>query len=190
MRDVTAVILSPAPFGRVPQGVAVVNHVSTFSDMAGLLDAYFTAALKVRTPFFFFLDWDDELPKDYLSVLDECMAADQPLAYTMEMVHTSGDRWLRNPGPYSLDRLKQDGTLIHHLAVCRTADAHEVIAGLPRGTYAMEPLLYSQLAARGWAFVPRVGYIWNKHATGMHRHPTTIRCHVNVQRWLRRAAPT
>lgn len=182
--SITAVTLSKTPMAREFAGLEYLNHVSEFSDIEGLLSAYFDAALRVRTEHFFFLDDDDDLPADYLSVLEDCLAAGVALAYTDEQVRTPTQTWVRSPGEYSVSKLLDKPTLLHHLALCRTKDTHEAIGSLPRGLFVMEPYLYSALADRGCAHIPRVGYIWNRGTTGMHRHPSTVRGYSSTLRWL------
>lgn len=182
----TAVILSADPrTHRVVPGARTLVHVSAFHDAAGLLDARFAAIGRVETERFFFLDDDDDLPADFGDVLSECLQHPEPLIYTDEVIRTGGQEHTRRGGPYSQAAYAADPTLIHHLAVCDTAAAREVIPTLPRGEYGFEPMFYWELAKRGARHVPRVGYIWHAGHGGMHRTPSITRAMVNALVWTK-----
>ena len=187
--NVTAVILS-ASRRRVQRrldGVRVMTHVSRFRDAAGLLDARVAAVQRVETDWFFFLDDDDELPADYLRVIDLCVAAGTPIAYTDEII-TRDDRsqTVRRGAPYSEDGFVANSTLIHHLAVCRTEAARRAAAVIPRGTYAVENLLFFEIAKGGATYVPEIGYIWHRRKTGLNRHPSVVIGLVRSTCWANR----
>lgn len=177
--DISAVVLSAKPVSTTLPGVSVVGHVSTFADAAGLLDARLAALEKVRTEWFFFLDDDDELPPDYLRVLERCVGAGTPLAYTDESIN--GVR--RRSAPYSQGAHLRDALLVHHLAVCRTDAARRAARLIPRGTFAVEPLLYWQVAKEGATYIDEVGYLWHRRAAGLSRHPTLTRGLVRSMLW-------
>lgn len=162
-------------------------HVSRFGGVEGLLNARLAAIEKVQTPWFFFLDDDDDLPEGIEGVLDECARADQALAYTNEVIREGGKDLLRQSAPYSQKAHLADFMLVHHLALCRTEDAKQAARTVPRGRYGFEPLFYWQLAKRGAAYVPRTGYIWNK-GSGMHRRPDVRIGMVLSQVWAGRNA--
>lgn len=184
--DISAVILSARPVDKQIDGVPVVAHVSRFSDAESLLAARMAALQKVKTRWFFFLDDDDDLPAGYLRVLQACVDADAAVAYTHELIRQEGKpEVVRRSEPYSQALHLKTPMLIHHLAVCRTADARSAAAYLPRGTYAFEPLMYWELAKRGAAFIDEVGYIWNPSNTGLSRHPTVHRGLVRALLWGR-----
>ena len=171
MADVTAVILSALPIKRQVDGCDTLVHSSRFNDAAGLLEARFAAMARVQTPWFFFLDDDDELPEGYADVLDQCMSAGAPLAYTDEIIRTPRGDHRRTGQPYSQEAHKANNMLVHHLAVCQTEQALNALNKLPRGQYGFEPLFYWELAKSGAAYIPEAGYIWNVNA-GMHRNPS------------------
>lgn len=187
--DISAVVLSAMPVCVALPGINVVNHVSAFTDAAGLLDARLAALGKVRTEWFFFLDDDDALPPDYLRVLDLCVGVGAPLAYTDELIRMPAyfdghvPEFRRKSGPYSQEAHLQDALLVHHLAVCNTDAAQRAARIIPRGTYAVEPLLYWQVAKEGAAYVDEVGYIWQRRKTGLSRHPTLTRGLVRAMLW-------
>ena len=187
--DISAVVLSAKPVTTTLPGIAVVGHVSTFSDAAGLLDSRLAALDKVRTEWFFFLDDDDALPPDYLRVLDRCVSAGAPLAYTDELIRMPAyfdghvPEFRRTSGPYSQEAHLQDALLVHHLAVCNTDAALRAARDIPRGTYAVEPLLYWQVAKEGAAYVDEVGYIWQRRKTGLSRHPSLTRGLARAMLW-------
>ena len=171
--DVSAVILSSKPVNRVIPGITVVPHVSVFSDIAALLAARLKAIEKVQTPHFFFLDDDDDLPENYLDVLQHSLDAKAAVAYTNEVVRESGCELVARSAPYNQALHLQNPMLIHHLALCDTQAAKSIIARIPQGVFAFEPIFYFELAAQGAAHVDRVGYVWNKSASGLSQHYTS-----------------
>lgn len=78
----TAIVLSARPVTLEIPGVQVLASVQTITSVRQLYDVRLEVLGRVTTPFCFYLDDDEELPDDYLSVLDECAAHDVPLAYT------------------------------------------------------------------------------------------------------------
>ena len=186
---VTAVVLSAKPVQKRIPGISVAAHVSTFSDAAGLLDARLRALDAVQTEWFFYLDDDDELPADYLDVLAECMDAEEPLAYTNEIiVLPDGAEYVRRSGPYSRQDHLRDCAFIHHLAVCRTAAAREAAGRIPRGMYGVEPLLFGEVAKAGARWVDRIGYVWRRRASGMSKRcPSVSIGMVRSLAWLARS---
>ena len=185
--SVSAVILSKRPVSRLIPGVTVVPFVSEFSCARGLLQARLESIKRVQTDSFFFLDDDDELPADYLRVLELCEAVDTPLAYTDELI--TGQRltpFVRRSAPYSEDAFIEDPTLIHHLAVCKTDAALRASAVVPRGLFMFENLLWFQVAKEGATYVPEVGYIWNRSATGLSRDPSILTSLVQSSTWAYR----
>jgi len=179
--SITAVVLSAHAYARVWPGLEVLVHRSTIHDAADLQRARFEALANVRTPRFFYLDDDDELPSDYLDVLHECDMADAPLAYTDELV--GGE--LRVAGEYGQAEHLRDPLLVHHLALYDTEAAREAVAQLPRGHYAPEFMLAWQVAKGGAAHVPRVGYHWRKSPGGMHAWPRTILSWARARAWAK-----
>ena len=165
----------------------MVPHVSTFSTAAGLLDARLAALEMIQTEWFFYLDDDDALPENYLSVLDRCMSTGAPLAYTNELIRNEdGTERVRKSGPYSQDAHVADFMLVHHLAVCRTEAAKRAAAAIPRGTYGTESLLFFQVAKGGAQWIDEVGYIWSPKATGLRCHPSLLIGHIQSATWAGR----
>ncbi|MNU19723.1 hypothetical protein D3C71_79560 [compost metagenome] len=178
--NVTAVILSSRSIRKEIPGVQTLVHVSKFQDAAGLLDQRIAAIRKVRTEWFFFLDDDDALPDNYLQVLERCTSVTTPLAYTNELVN--GALW--RSGSYSQEAHLRNPLLVHHLAVCRTEAALRACEVIPRGTFAVEPLLYSQIAKEGATWLDEVGYHWQRKSTGLSYHPTLTRGIVRAMLWM------
>lgn len=178
---VTAVVLSARRYARRWDGIEVLVHRSFISDAAQLQRARFDAALKVRTKHFFYLDDDDDLPVDYLQVLQQCTQAGAPLAYTDELV--AGERVSRRP--YSRAAHLGDPQLVHHLALYRTEAARRAIAALPLGHYAPEVMLSWQVAKEGAAYLPIVGYHWHRTPGGMHSWPCTSMSQARALIWAR-----
>lgn len=183
---ISAVVLSAKPIGVSLPGVTIVNHVSQFADAKGLLDARLEAIGKVQTKWFFFLDDDDELPEDYPRILDKCISVKTPLAYTDELITSEdGASKIRKSESYSEDKFIRNRTLIHHLAVCKTDAALKASKVIPRGTYAIENLLFFQIAKQGATYIDEIGYIWHRRQ-GLHKHHSIAVGFVQSAIWANR----
>lgn len=178
---ITAVVLSANDYRRKWEGLDVLVVRSTIRTAADLQAARFGAVNRVRAPHFFFLDDDDDLPEDYLDVLDECVRTEAALTYTDEMVNEKP----RCSAPYSQRAHFDDALLVHHLALYRTADAQDAVRRLPRGHYCPEFMLSWEVAKRGAAYIPRIGYRWNRRATGMHTWPCTSLSQTRALLWAK-----
>ena len=179
--DVTALTVSRAPVRRSWTGLEHRNLAGRiFGRAADVQAAWFDAIALVDTPHFFFVDDDDELPPDYLSVLSRCLEAGSAIAYTDEQVGPAR----RHRAPYSQAAHLKDPALVHHLVLCETAAARAAVAALPRGDFWPEMLLYWHMAAAGGAtHVPEVGYLWHRRATGLHAQWFTVRGMHNARAW-------
>lgn len=186
--DVTAVILTPSPEARTPRtpGMERVVRVVNTSDMAELLQERLAAAASVKTAWWFYLDADDDLPLSAPSVIAQCIElADShgvDIAYTDEVVRASDGDSVRAPGPYDRQRHLRAPMMLHHLVLARTTASNAAMRRLPRGRYWTEMLLFCEMAARGAAYVPRVGYIWNK-GNGLHTRPATTISQMRSALW-------
>lgn len=173
MPDVSAVILSKAPVERVVPGCAVVPFISTFSEVKGLLNARIASLEAVDTEWFFWLDDDDELPDDFARVLAKCLKVKTPLAYTDELItNADGTMHRRQGAKYTQDRHIDNMTLIHHLAVCKTEVARAAAKRIPRGMYAVENLLFFEVAKQGATYINEIGYVWHRRKTGLNADPS------------------
>lgn len=179
--SITALTVSREPVHFAIAGVeSRCLHGRVFKRAQDVQAAWFDAIDLVATSHFFFLDDDDDLPDNHLEVLAACEAAGTAIAYTDEMVN--GER--RGRAPYTQQAHLKDPTLLHHLVLCDTALARDVVRDLPRGHYWPEMLLYWEMAKRGGAtHVPEVGYLWNKGSTGLHREWFTVLGMSNSHRW-------
>ena len=185
--DISAVVLSAKPVTLEIPGLTVVPHVSRFTEVAGLLDARIAALDKIESEWFFYLDDDDELPPNYLDVLQKCLDTGAAVAYTNELVrHASGAERVRRSGPYSQDAHVDDYAYLHHLVLCRTSTARRAARTIPRGEYGAEPLLFFQAAKEGAAWVDEVGYIWNVSGNGLSSHPSLLIGLVQSVTWAHR----
>lgn len=186
--SVTAVVLSARSYSRRFPGLEVAVHRSVITNAAQMQAARFDAIVKVRTSHFFYLDDDDDLPDDYLDVLRECVDRGAALTYTDELVkrHDGGPAEVRLARPYSQAEHIQHALLVHHLALCETAAARAAVARIPRGHYWPEFQLFWELAKRGVAYVPRVGYVWDRKLTGLHLCPWTAIAQMQSRLWGRR----
>lgn len=179
--DVTALTVARRP---VHLGIYGVEHACLagreFRRAADVQAAWLDAIELVRTPYFFFIDDDDSLPADHLDVLAQCIYQGAAVAYTDESVNGL----IRRSRLYSQYEHLADPLLLHHLVVCETAIALDVARSLPRGHYWPEMQLYWEMAKRGGAaYVPRVGYHWNKGETGLHREWFTVLGIANSRAW-------
>lgn len=178
----TAIVFSRQPIALSIPGVTVLNSVQTVTGPEGMLAARLDVLSGVKTPWCFYLDDDDELPDDYLSVLNECAAADKPLAYTNELVRQHAHESIRRSAPYSQEAHLKNMLLVHSLAVMRTEDAKRAAQNLPRGRYWAEMLLFWQLAKGGAQWLDRVGHIWNRGG-GLNTKPWTLESQVRSAIW-------
>lgn len=178
MADITAVVVSSnADYSRRWPGLEVlVHHLPSCRIPDELHAARLEALSRVRTSHFFYLDDDDDLPPDYLSVLGDCLTADKPIAYTDEMIiSVAGNSQLSKSIAYDSMKHYMNPMLLHHLVLCQTSPALEIAKDLPRGAYWTEFLLYWPLAQlKGAHYVPRVGYIWKRSKTGQSLKPLTV----------------
>lgn len=184
--NVTAVVLSPERAGYKLPGITVLNHASKFSSVAGYNNAMATAVGKVKTDWFFMLNWDDSVPEDYLSVIADCVDGGHAVAYTDEKVVTQNGSKIRVAGAYSQEEHLRNAFLMHHLVVCKTGPALEAIASTPRDEMWLDMLLYFQLAKKGVKYVPRIGYNWNKTENGFHKTPGMLRHVTHSAIWCSR----
>lgn len=188
----TAIVLSAKPVTLELPGVQVLGCTQVLRSPAELHAARLDALAKVRTPYCFFLDDDDELPEDYLSVLDDCrtkmLAQGAALAYTDEILReasNSGPRDHRRVAySYDSDLHAKRPMLLHHLVVMDSAKAQAAAARLPRGNFWTEHMLYWKLGLQGAAYVIRVGYIWNRNPKGFSRSPQILAAQSFTMRWI------
>lgn len=185
MVNCTAVILSARPVTKVIPGVEVLACVQTITTAEQLHTVRLNALASVKTPYFFYLDDDDDLPEDYLDVLADCIALDKPLVYTDELIVHDGVTKVSVSGPYDQHAHILNPTLVHHLVLMQTAAAQKASAEIPRGMF-NEMLLFFRVAAGGAGYVNRVGYIWNK-GRGMHCRPDTLIAQVASATWCDRS---
>jgi hypothetical protein len=188
--NVTAVVLSPDPVAmQVPEGVAVLNHCERFDSTAGIGAARRRALARVRTPWVFFLDSDDELPDDAGDVLAECVGAGAALVYTDELVLREGaPPQRRRSAPYCPALHAVSPLMVHHLAVMRTGAALAALEVVPAGELWLEHALFWQVARGGAAYVPRVGYHW-RPGGGMHRARGIVAAQARALSWCVRQLP-
>lgn len=183
--SVTLVVLSARPYTRRWSDCEVLLHYSEISNAAKLQQARYDAISKVRTPWFAYLDDDDDLPSNYANILSKCIQFDGAVVYTDELIRTPLGEIIRCSQAYSQENHLRDKLIIHHLAVCRTTEALKAIATIPRGHYCPELPLYWQLAKNGAMHLPEIGYIWNKQPTGMHTWSSTIRSWARALIWCK-----
>jgi hypothetical protein len=175
-QKLTCIILSPSIVNPIDGDFLFVNYVSQFTGPAGLLDAKINSISRVKTEKFFWLDWDDELPQNFAKLSQKLCEKDVAVAYTDELILDNrfdlATSTRRVAGQYSPAAHRRNPTLIHHLAICDTQKSLAVCAKMPRGNYAIEPLLFSGLARISNYYLPEVGYIWNRSSSGLSNSPS------------------
>jgi hypothetical protein len=187
---VTAIVPTLTDYKREWPGLEVLVHGQEIRNARDHLEAKFNAIRRVETGHFFFLDDDDDLPADYLSVIDDCLALDKPLVYTDELVtDEDGSERVISSGPYSRDAHYRNAMLVHHLALYRTADAKAAVDSLPVGHFYPEMLLSWAVAFGGVGYVPRVGYIWHRRAGGLNGQGWATLSQVRTMLHLRGTMP-
>lgn len=176
----TAIVLSAKPVKLQIPGVDVLASVQAITSVSQLYDIRLDVIENVGTEFCFYLDDDDDLPPDYLSVLEECASHSLPLTYTDELIRYQGAENVRQSAEYDATIHANTPMFVHHLAVMRTADAVLAAKRLPRGALSVEQPLYYELAKGGAAYVPRIGYIWNRKPTGISHWPQMLGAQVRA----------
>lgn len=178
----TAIMFSRQPLHREIPGVVVLNSVQTVRGPEAMLDARLDVLQRVKTPWCFYLDDDDDLPGGYLDVLAACADTGAPLAYTNELVITGDAQRVARGQAYDQAQHLQRPMMVHHLALMRTRDAVLAARSLPRGRYWAEMLLFWQLAKGGAAWIDRVGYVWNR-GDGLNTKPWTHESQMRSAIW-------
>jgi hypothetical protein len=183
--QVTALTICNRPYARRFEGVeTAVLAGRNIRSAADAREAWFASVVLVQTPYFFWVDDDDSLPLDYLDVLHDCLRAGAPIAYTDELV-TGVRAGLRRSGAYSREAHLANPMMLHNLVLCRTDAALEVLHTLPVGHYWPEMLLFWALARGGAAYVPRVGYVWNRRADGLGSRPEASLSQMRSALWCK-----
>lgn len=178
---ITALTVAKAPIRfDYPGLVHKCLHGRIFNTAVQVQQAWFDAIDLVDTPYFFFIDDDDDLPLNYSDVLAMCIDTHSAVAYTDENI--GGERRYRKP--YSQQAHLKNPTLIHHLALCDTSIAKEVIQKLPIGNFWPEMMLYWAMAKVGQAaHVPEIGYNWHRKSSGLHKAWFTVLGMYNSHKW-------
>ncbi|WP_440111789.1 hypothetical protein [Acidovorax sp. BL-A-41-H1] len=192
MERFTAIVLSAQPVTLELPGVVVLARVGVLNGPADLHRERLAAIDAVQTPYCFFLDDDDLLPDDYLEVLAECERAmlhrGAALAYTDEICREPGRADVRRSWyEYDRDRHRTAPLGLHHLVLMNTGKAKTVARDLPRGNFWTEHMLYWAMAEDGAAYVPRVGYVWQRGAHGFSRNPRLVTAQLMTRRWIEQA---
>lgn len=188
----TAIVLSAKPVTLQIAGVVVLGCTQILRSPAELHSARLDALAKVQTPYCFFLDDDDELTDDYLSVLEECrskmLAQGAAMAYTDEILREASTTGMRDHRrvaySYDSDLHAKKPMLVHHLVVMDSAKAQATARVLPRGNFWTEHMLYWKLGLQGAVYVIRVGYIWNRNPKGFSRSPQILAAQSFSMRWV------
>lgn len=191
MRSVTAITLSREPVSakfkqRIPRDVVPLNFVSDIKSFNSYQRSWFMAVQQVQTEWFFFLDHDDQLPPGFSELLDRLIATTGlgALGYTNEVViNDAGISTELKKGPYSQEAHLKNPTLCHHLVLCRTSVAKEVIQACPRGHYMPEMMVYFQMAKKGAVWLDETGYLWCRGAGGMSHWPSALAAQMQSVRW-------
>lgn len=189
LKKITAVVLSPTPYVSSYDEVTVLNHICPipFQSHYDINTARRKALAKVTTPYCFFLDSDDQLPEDYVDVLQDCVKLNKAVVYTQELIKNhDGTEILRQPGIYSQDAFIRTATMMHHLVLYNTVNVRQVMPTLPDDRELLEVCLNFQMAKISVGHVPRVGYIWNRGQTGMHAKSDALEFMCRAAGWCAR----
>lgn len=169
--DFTAVVLSPEPVDLFSD-VNVINHVSKFTDTAGLRAARLEAIAKVTTKYFAFVDSDDELvaPRvvipEFITKLRDAKAV---IGYSNWVEKSKFGTKVIIPGSYSLENYIRFPTLMHQITLMDTTAALEESVKIPPNTLAEFPLYFLLCLRTAPVYFPKITYIWNRGETGLHR---------------------
>lgn len=188
--DVTAVVQSRVPYTRTFDAFRVLNTVQVV-DAAGLCSARLDSIRQVTTPWFFFLDDDDDLPDNHADLIQSCIDLathdHSKVVYTNELVESvDGSTKVTKVGKYSQEAHLSNYALVHHLALYSTQAALDALKVIPRGLHWAELLLAWQVAKSGASYLDEVGYIWNRGLEGAHAWPKTIIAQVQSATWCAR----
>lgn len=164
---VTAITLSAKPAACTYVGLSYLNPVQTIKSCSDYRDAFYGAITQVKTPYFFFLDDDDNVPDDYLSVLEDGLAKNAAVVYTDEVRRFKGEEVIYRPGEYAADKHLANPAMLHHLVLCQTSSAKNALNHMPKGQYWPEMPLYFDLAQDSAAYIPRIGYHWHRSDAGL-----------------------
>lgn len=191
---ITAVILTPLKINFSEPDWTALQHISTFSGLEGLHQARIDSFEKVKTPYCMWVDDDDELPVGSLELFHRLIALMQArnyaIGYTDSIVRINGKPDRRDaPGPHKPVKHYTSANYLHKAVVMRTADALSQARALPKGLYWTECMIYSALARGGAAYIPEVGYVWNKKEAGMHRHEQIDTAQYAAMHWYLKAFP-
>lgn len=179
--NTTAIVLSSRPYLRQWEGLRVLVSIQRIETAEQFNDARVSAIRLVTTPHFFFLDDDDDLPADYLEVLEACIEQQAAVAYTDRLV----DGELVKSAPYSQQAHLRDPRLVHQLAVYDSRLAQHALHQLPRGPYYPELALAWEMAKHSAAYVPRVGYHWNRRGGQLHTWPQVSIAQTRTKLWCK-----
>lgn len=163
----TCVTLSNKELHRdTPSNVVYYNHVREFSDTISLHTERLNAISKVKTPYFFFCDYDDPLPEFIIKPNKAVLYGDNYFnEFGVERIFNSKE-WSREyhlQNPYAI-----------HKAICNTNLSRKLSLILPRGEYWTEILLYYSLALiGGFEYNKELKMIWNKKNNGFHTKVNT-----------------
>lgn len=187
LNGVTAVVLSCGAYERIWPGLTVHVHQSRIANAAEHQAARLDAVAAVRTSHWFWLDDDDDLPPNYLDVIQRCVMSGADVAYTDELViDENGGGVVRRGATYSQQEHIKNPTLVHHLALYRTDAARAAIKRIPRGHYWPEMQLSFEMAKSSEpAYLPVTGYHWRRGSGGLHAAAHTGMAIVRTQLWCK-----
>lgn len=105
---ITCISLSKEPLTRdMPSNMVYLNHVSTFSSSSTMNDQMLLAVSKVDTPYFFFCDSDDPIPKLML------YPQDKGIVYGDFYIQQNNNLEVIKMGPWSRGKHLHNPLLIH-----------------------------------------------------------------------------
>lgn len=153
-----------------------IEHVSVFTDQEDETYQRIQAINNIETPYFMFVDNDDELLDGASSIISKMISdldtTKYSIAYCDHVVNdTSADTPVKtvvSVGKYDEAKAMTNLGYLHHGVIVRTKDAKRLVNSLPNKGYHLQPVLYTALARTGTVYINGAFYQWNKKSTGLH----------------------
>ena len=191
----TLVMLSPVEISIKYTDVDVVLHISKFDNLVDLHKERLLAIRKVKTPYFMFLDSDDDLSDNYLDIfkrlIDKMIKENKILGYTnYRRIYTNTTNTNQRPiikdfiiGNFNVNGFRNNLHYLHHSVVLNTAATLKLLDIAPYGLYNTPYLLFHAMSRNGAVYIPEICYIYNQYETGMHTNKSNLEAYANTIRW-------
>lgn len=163
MSELTIITRSKEPFDRpVPEGVVYLNHVSVINNVGSETKENINAINKVKTPYFFLVDVDDDIP-DYIPL------PTKGLVYGDFLIEDR-NKLLRVPVKEFGDKTFSVNPYMLHKPCYNTANTKWVLENLPFNEAFHFNLYYHYFIAMlfGATYDHKFDAIWKRGDTGLH----------------------